>query len=175
MEQTLQEFRKAHTSKERKVTVTGSWGVKQAWRLIRKNHWFDLPRPVNEHEFYSILRAVNLRLANELALGHTIHFPSKMGSLELRKYAVGVSITDGKLKNTYPIDWGETWKLWYNDAEAYDKKIIMRQETPYRYHVKYLKDKANYENKKFYLFQLNQKIKQQLKKNIKNGITDTLW
>ena len=172
MEQTLAEFRKTHIGNKRSVAVTGSWGVKQAWRLIRKNHWFDLPRPVNEHEFYSIVRAVNLHLANEIALGHTVKFPSKMGSLELRKYAVGVSIVEGKLKNTYPIDWGETWKLWYNDAEAFEKKVTLREEVPYCYHVKYL---ATYENKQFYLFQLNQKIKKQLKKNIKDGITDTLW
>lgn len=175
MEPILEKFKRSYINNKRKIKVTGSWGVKQAWRLIRKNHWFDLPRPVNEHEFYSILRAVNNRIANEIALGNTVQFPSRMGSLELRKYEVGVSIVNGKLKNTYPINWAKTWRLWYDDEEAFKKKIVVREEIPYLYQVKYIKDKANFENKLFYLFQLNQKIKKQLNKNIKKGITDTIW
>lgn len=176
MEEFKNEMVPSRTGKgKRSITVTNSWGVKQAWQLIRKNRWFNLPRPVNEHEFYSILRQVNLLLAEEIVKGNNVKFPERMGELELHKYEVGVSFVDGKLKNTYPVDWGKTWELWYKDPEAFKQKITLHQENPYCYHVKYLKKNATYENKQFYQFQLNQKVRKKLSKNIKQGKVDALY
>ena len=169
------EIKKVRGKGIRKITVTGSFGVYDAYKLIRKNHWYNIGRPVTEHEFYAIIRGVNKLMADEIALGHTVHFPEKMGLLELRKYEKGVSIVNGKLKNTYPIDWEETIKLWYEDEEAKNNKTLLRNEEPYVYHVKYVKDNATYENKMFYQFKVNTFIKKALKDNIKKGITDTLW
>lgn len=171
----LKEFKQQHTSTKRNVKITNSIGVYDIYKHIRRNHWYNIGRPLKEHEFYTIIRSVNKLLAEELVLGHTVKFPEKMGCLELRKYEVGAFMKDGKLKITYPIDWGETWKLWFNDAEAHKQKTLLRHESPYHYTIKYLKDQAAYENKIFYQFKLNQKLKKQLSKNIKNGITDTLY
>lgn len=164
---------KANTKKQAKVR--GSYGVYDAYKHIRKNKWYDIGRPLKEHEFYSIVRKVNDLLADEIALGHTVTFPSRMGYLELRKVENGVSIADGKLKITYPINWEETLKLWFEDEEAKKEKTLVRDEDKYRYRVRYCKYDATYENKSFYQFDLNRFIRKKLKENIKSNKTDTLW
>lgn len=160
---------------KRYAKVRGSWGVYDSFKYIRKNGWYDIGRPLKEHEFYSIIRKVNRLLADEIANGREITFPWHMGSLELRKDIRGVSIVDGKLKNTYGIDWGSTLRLWYEDEEARNNKTLVRHENDI-FHIKYNKFKATFENKCFYEFETNRFIKLALKDNIKQGkITDTLW
>lgn len=159
----------------RKVKVTNSWGVYDAYKAIRKHQWYDIGRPLKEHEFYSIIRGVNDLLAKDIANGKEVTFPSRMGGLELRKIQSGVSIVDGKLKITYPIDWLRTTRLWFEDLEARNNKTLLRNETKYIYHIKYNKFCANYTNQCFYEFKLNRFIKLALKENINKGKIDTLW
>lgn len=176
--QKIQEFiqkNKKTKPSERKVRVTNSFGVYDVYKLIRKNHWYNIGRPVTEKEFYSIIRGINKLLAEEIITGKEVVFPERMGSLELVKHEVGVSIVEGHLKNTYPIDWAKTWELWYNDREAMQQKILVRNEQKWVYKVKYCKDKAVYENKTFYQFILNTLIKKALKDKIQKGVIDTVW
>ena len=157
--------------------VRNSIGVYDVYKAIRKHHWYNIGRPVTEKEFYAIIRSVNKLLAAEIALGNTVKFPYKMGKLELRKYPVGVKIKDGKLKITYPVDWNETLKLWYRDAEAERQKILMRKENPFVYFIRYCTEgnQCNYPNKNYYQFATNTFIKKALNKNINKGKVDTLW
>ena len=179
MEQSFTEFSDAIQKRSgkghRKIKVTGSWGVYSAYKAIRKHNWYNIGRPVTEKEFYAIIRGVNKLLAEEILLGKEVKLPACMGALELRKTEVGVRMKDGKLKITYPINWNETLKLWYEDAEARKDKLLLRHENKYVYHIRHNKFKANFENKCFYLFQPNKFLKMRLKDNIKNGKTDTLW
>ena len=177
MEQTFREFTTEIGKKKgpKKMKITNSWGIYDAYKLIRKNKWYNIGKPVAESEFYSIIRSVNKLLAENLANGETVKLPFRMGWLELRKTQRGVSIVNGKLKNTYPVDWGETLRLWFEDAEAREKKILLRDENDMAYHIRYNKYPANYENKGFYLFALNRFIKLALKENIKSNKVDTLW
>lgn len=163
------------TDVPKKPKVRNSWGVYDAYKHIRKKGWYDIGRPLKEHEFYSIIRGVNDLLAEDIANGKEVTFPSRMGALELRKIQSGVSIIDGKLKNTYPIDWLRTTRLWFEDLEARNNKTLLRNETKYIYHVKYNKFCANYTNQCFYEFKLNRFIKLTLKENINKGKIDTLW
>lgn len=161
--------------KDRNFKVKGSWGIYDSYKYIRKNGWYDIGRPVKEHEFYTIIRSINNILAKEIAKGNAVKLPSRMGTLELRKYELGAKMIDGKLVITYPINWDATLRLWYKDAEARNNKILIRREEPYVYYVKYCKHRAAYENKCFYQFALNNLIKLALKDNIKEGKVDTLW
>jgi len=155
--------------------IRNSWGVYSAYKHIRKNKWYDIGRPVTENEFYTIIRSVNKMLAEDIVNGKTVVFPHRMGCLELRRYQRGVSLIDGKLKVTYPVDWWGTLNLWYQDKEARDNKILLRNEDKYVYHVKYNKHNALYNNKMFYMFAVNRFIKRKLKENIKAGKIDALW
>lgn len=173
----LKEFKiqqtKANVSRLKRIR--NSWGNYDIYKYIRKHDWYDIGRPLKEHEFYSIIRGVNDLIADDLALGKTVILPSRMGRLELRKFQTGVSIVDGKLKVTYPINWSETLRLWYEDEEAKKNKTLLRNESDFIYHIKYCKHDANYENKTFYEFSLNRFIKRALKDNIVKGKIDSLW
>lgn len=171
----LEEFKSQYIRKSRTFKVTNSWGVYDAYKHIRKNGWYDLGRPVKEGEFYAVVRKVNDLLALNLGNGDPIDFPCRMGRLELRKYERGVSLVDGTLKVTYPIDWSKTWKLWYEDSDAMRDKLLVRNEQKWVYHVRYCKNDANYENKCYYDFSLNRAVKHMLKDNIQNRQIDTLW
>lgn len=164
--------RKARDPKTAKVNH--SWGVYDAYKLIRKHQWFDIGRPLKEHEFYSIIRKVNKLFAAEVANGGEFTFPSRMGKLEIRRSVRGVSIVEGKLKNTYGIDWRNTLKLWYDNEEARREKTLVRWENDI-YHVRYNKFTANYENQSFYQFETNRFLKKALQENVKQGKIDTLW
>lgn len=179
--ETFEEFRRRELNKnvgsKRDFKIKGSWGVYDSYKYIRKNGWYNIGRPLKEGEFYAIIRGINNLLAEEVALGNTITFPANMGRLELRKSKRGVGLVDGKLKITYPIDWAETFKLWYNDEEAHQNKNLMYFENEYVYHVKYLVTgpRARYVNKCFYQFALNSFLKKHLSDNIIAGKIDTLW
>lgn len=163
------------TEKRANYKIRNSFGVYDIYKLIRKNKWYNIGRPLTEKEFYSIIREINKRLAVNIANGESIAFPEHMGTLELRKFPRGVSIVNGKLKNTYPVDWRATNQLWAEDEEERNKKTLIRFESPVIYHVRYCKDTANYENKTFYQFALNNNAKKALKENIITGKTDSLW
>ena len=175
--QTFEEFRtevlKLNTKKTAKIR--NSWGNYDIYKHMRRNGWYDIGRAVSEHEFYYIIRNVNKMLAENIANGETVVFPAKMGKLELRKYKAGVSLIDGKLKNTYPISWMDTLRLWYEDEEERKKKTLVRHDTPEVHYIKYNKYDATYENKMFYQFALNRFVGKAFSDNVKSGKVYALW
>ena len=74
---TLKEFIEEQKKvKEPRVhKITGSLGVYDAYRWIRKNKWLNIGRPLKTEEFYDIIREVNKYLAEELIKGNDVIFP----------------------------------------------------------------------------------------------------
>lgn len=149
--------------------ITNSYGVYDAYKWIRKNHWLNIGKPLTENQFYTIIRTINKEFGHLLAKGEDIKLPKQMGSLEIRKTPTKVTIENGKLKTNYPIDWNATTKLWYEDTEAFKKKSLIRREVPELYAVYYNKWNAKYNNKYFYEFFPNRNIKKELIKNVLNN------
>ena len=150
--------------------ITNSLGNYDAYKYIRKNKWFNIGRPLTEHEFYQIIRRINNYLAEELVNGNDIIFPNRMGKLELRKRnSLPVIDKNGKLKVTYAIDWDKTIKLWFEDEEAYNKRQLVKIPEKEIFRIRYSKEDANYKNKSFIEFQVNRDIKVRLKQKIKNN------
>lgn len=158
-----------------KGKIRNSWGIYDAYKLLRKNKWQGVDRPLKEQEFYSIIRQVNNLLAKEIGKGNSVSFPYHMGKLELRKYTPSASFVNGRLKLTYPIDWNKTMRLWFTDEGARAKKTLVRFEEPSVFTVKYNKQHSSYTNMYFYSFAVNNKIKQFLKENIRKGIIETAY
>ena len=162
-----------HLQENRTHKITNSLGNYDAYKYIRKNKWFNIDRPLTEHEFYQIIRRINNYLAEELINGNDIIFPNRMGKLELRKRnSLPVIDKKGNIKVTYAIDWDSTLKLWYEDEEAFNNKTLVKIPERSIFRVKYNKDTANYENKSFMEFQVNRDIKTRLKQKIKNNEID---
>lgn len=169
-EEFIKEVRKLNDTRVHKVT--GSIGVYHAYKYIRKHKWYDIGRPLKEEEFYKIIRRINQYLAEELIKGKEIKLPHKMGTIELRKRPTRVSIVEGKLVTTLPINWDATLNLWYEDKESFDKKTLVRVEDEEVFKVYYNKKDANYNNKSFYEFKPNREIQRKLAKQIKAGNLD---
>ena len=100
-----------------------------------------------------------------------------MGELELRKGPTSVSVVNGKIKNNMPIDWDQTLKLWYEDAEAFKNKTLVRLRETEPFKVVYNRIRATYKNKAFYNLKLNRDLKVRIKKKIRSGTLDAfkLW
>lgn len=179
MEETFEEFFTKVAKKRgkgvKKFKVSGSWGVYDTYKLLRKHKWLNIGRPLKEHEFYSIIRGVNKCLADEIAMGRDITFPARMGKLELRKFPRGAYMINDKLVVTYPISWRKTIKLWYEDEEAYNNKILIRNTDDFAYKIIYKKHTANYPNKLFYEFDVNRSVKQKMAENVLQGKAYSIW
>lgn len=171
---TLEEYRvyiqKARENRSHKVS--GSLGVYDTYKWIRKNKWLNIGRPLSEKEFYSIVRKVGNYLSEAICQGQDVKLPAQMGTLELRKNQPFVGYKEGKLKANYPIDWDATLKLWYEDSEARDAKILVKMPEKEVFKIIYNRAKADYNNKSFYEFQVNRDIKRTLKRRIKQGRID---
>ncbi|MGN0143789.1 MAG: hypothetical protein ACI398_02315 [Clostridium sp.] len=127
---------------------------------------------MTEKEFYSIIRTFNKCIAEELSKGNDFTLPQRMGVLEIRKYSPKITIKNGKVNAPLPIDWDKTIKLWYEDKEAYSKRILVKSDVKEVFRLIYNKCKADYTNKTFYELKFNREIKKKLKENIKEGIID---
>lgn len=152
--------------------VNGSLGVYDGYKWIRKNHWLNIGRALTEHEFYSIIRKVNEHLVESLLLGNDIKFPYRMGTLEVRKTDAKYKLIDGRVETNLPIDWDRTLRLWHEDEDSYNNKILVRLEGSEIFNVIYNKHNAVYNNKSFYDFKVNRRLKQKLKQQIKEGNLD---
>lgn len=170
----MEEFRKRilKVDKPRLHKIRNSLGIYDAYKYIRKNKWFNIGRPLTEHEFYSIIRRVNNLLADNLLKGYDIVLPNRMGTLELRKYGADIKFINGKVKTNLPIDWDRTLKLWSEDEKAYKERTLVKMEEKEIFKVFYNRSKANYENKSFIQFKINRDLKKRLKQKIKNKQID---
>lgn len=170
---TREEILKVTESRNHKVK--NSWGVYDAYKWIRKHQWFNIGRPLLEHEFYSIIRTVNKILAEYIEEGMAVKLPCRMGELALRKAKNFIKLEDGKLITNKPVDWDRTLKLWCEDKQAYTDKILVRDDkSKYTYRIVYIKYKANYNNKLYMEFKPNRVIKRTVTTKLNNGITDAL-
>lgn len=170
----FREFRKKvlKVNQSRTHKVSGSNGVYDAYKWTRKNKWLNIGEPVTEHDYYAVIRQVNDYLAESLLKGNDITLPCRMGSIELRKYDVRISMRDGKLKTNLPIDWDRTLKLWAEDEDSFKQKMLIKMEEKEIFKVLYNRRKANYENQSFYTFDVNRDIKVKLKQKIKDRAID---
>ncbi len=163
------------TKVHRTAKVRNSFGVYDCYKHMRKNGWYDIGRPLKEKEFYAIIRGINDLLAKNIASGVEVKFPWGMGDLEIHRVKCGVSLVDGKVKNTYLVSWPETLRLWYEDEEARRDKSLVRQEQEFIYMISYTKRNATYPNQCYYQFAPNRFAKVALQENVKKGKIDTLW
>lgn len=156
----------------RKHRITGSSGVYDSYKWIRKNKWLNIGRPVTEHQFYSIIRKINTYLADELSSGNDVTLPCNMGRLEIRKSIPRISIYNGSVKTNLPIDWDRTLKLWYEDKESFEQKTLVKIQEKEIFRVYYNRLKCDFNNQSFYEFSVNRTIKKKLNKKIKEGQID---
>ena len=169
----MDDFRKEilKVNKSRVHKVNNSLGVYDAYKWLRKNKWLDVG-PISEHDYYTIIRTVNKALIKDFLQSGTIRLPERMGEIVLRKYPAKITLQNGKVKTNLPIDWDATLKLWHEDKEAYDEKILVRYENEAIFKILYNKSTATYKNKSFYDFRPTRTIKKQISRLVKDNKLD---
>lgn len=154
------DFRKSilKVKNKRNHKIKNSLGVRDIFKICRKEKWYDSNLSVTESTFYSIIRAINKLMSEELLKGRDVKLPQKMGQLEVRKYDTYVKLMDGKLRTNRKIDWQATLQLWYEDEEAKENKVLIKSEDKEVFKIFYNKMIANYNNKTLYQFKPNREL-----------------
>lgn len=137
-------------------TISHCLGARDAWKWVRKNKWRLLDHNTVSHTLYScVIDSVNEILVEQILEGHKVDLPCGMGSFYLASIPARVAIEKGEIKTNYRTDWLKTLQLWYVDEEARNShKTVKRVQDEITF-IRYDKTRANYTNKRFYLFRAN--------------------
>lgn len=150
---------------QRNHKIKNSYGLQDVYRDYRKNK--SIKQKIVTQSLYSnIIKDINECLIKSFLQGNEIKFPKRMGILYIVKNPTRIYTQDGKLKNTYPINWKKTLELWESDQESFNNKSLVKTITKEVFKIKYDKSKANYINKSFFDFKVNRSLKIRLKNQI---------
>jgi hypothetical protein len=109
-------------------------------------------------QFSDIIQRFNLGVVN-LIIEDNLNYklPYLGASLAVKKDKRVPRIIDGKLYNPTPVDWQATNKLWDEDSEAKEKKLLVRYNnnhtSKYVFRINFKKYIYPFANKKYYNFQ----------------------
>ena len=130
------------------------YGMKDYYNFFKKTYNnLDISRKI----YNSIISDFNNKIV-ELIIEENLTYtlPYIGSSLSIRKEKKTPRIVNGKLYNTTPVDWVTTNKLWNEDIEAKEKKLLVRYTNSHtsRYVFRIYMKKYNYsfKNKKYYSF-----------------------
>ena len=152
-------------NEKRNHKFKNSISIKEIYKELTFPKNFNL----NKDKFFNIIRDINELLGYKLVKGESIDLPHGLGTLEIRKYKVGVIFKNGKIVHNKRIDWNETLNLWERDKESFEEKRLVRYDSKYVYRLIYNKRNGKCKNLHFYEFKLNRNIKHLITQKIKEG------
>ena len=150
----ISEFRDKiiHPKKPRKYRITGSLGPYDAYKWVKVNNLLNTITHITRETYAKIIRKIDKVAVDALVKGEDFTIPCSMGIIAIRRRVPKTVIENGKLRTTQPIDWNKTLTLWEEDAEAYNKRIFVRQEMKEVFRAKYFYNWSHYNNRLFYHF-----------------------
>lgn len=147
--------------------ITTDYGLKDYYKYYLK----DNNNPVNNKQFHKVISEFNKKIV-DMIINDNLEFTPTTLQLTfcIRKSKRIPRIENNKLINTNPIDWKSTNKLWEEDTEAKEKKIIIRylnnHTSKYVFRIKLLKSGKPYNNRKMYRFKPCRGFQRNLAKRI---------
>jgi hypothetical protein len=128
---------------------------------------------LSRKDFGTVLKSINLKIAEKILDGYFFKMPSRMGILSVTRRKEFIGFKDGKAVTNRPIDWRSTIELWEKDPESKEQKKLVRYLNKHTngwiYKIAYNRHYANYTNKTVYSLKINRKINRELGENIFNG------
>lgn len=130
-----------------------------------KHYCKKVDKPVSKERFYAILDDYLNEIHNMISQeGYEYDMPCRIGKIQFRKYKSEVKLSnDGKVINNLPINWKATNKLWEENPNAKEKKILVRHVNKhtggYTYTLRYIKYNATYKNKTAYKMFINREMR----------------
>lgn len=146
------------------------FGMAEYFKYFKKNN---LNLNVDSKIFKNIISDFNNEIVN-LVINENVEYylPHIGSSLSIRKTKKIPTIVNGKLVNTAPVDWVVTNKLWSEDEEARDKKLLVRfnnsHTSKFIFRVFFKKYYLTFMNKKYYSFKTCRGFQRLLAKRIKD-------
>ena len=154
--------------------IKADYGVEDYYRFFKKDNP-DIK--ISYQQFTKIINKFNERLVN-LIIEDNLEYriPHLGASLSIRKLKSSPRIVDGKLYNPSPVDWVTTNKLWDEDEEAKEKKLLVRytnsNTSKYVFRVFFKKNIAPFINKKYYNFKTCRKFARAIAQRINDEDKD---
>lgn len=162
-------------NQHRKHSITGSYGMRDAYKWIRDNNWLNLGQRITTKQFYHIIRRINIALVQSFLNGHDIEFPYRMGKLMLLKRKSKIYYQGDLLFDNHRVDWDKTLKLWNEDSQSYKERRLVKGLESDIFYITYVKKDATYKNKVYFKFRPMRSFKLLLKDKIKNKEIDALY
>lgn len=145
--------------------ITNSYYLRDIHKAYKKR----VKNPLPESDFRKVIKYVDKGLVEYIIDGGIFDIPSRMGHIALVKKKNAMWFEDGVVKTTRPIDWERTNKLWAEDEDAKQRKILVRRETDYTYYLKWYKDDRTFMYHQETKFSTCRPLKRYIKECINNG------
>ena len=154
--------------------IKSHFGITDYYKYFKKNN---TELKIEANIFKNIVSDFNNEIINLVINDNVEYYLPHIGSsLSIRKTKKTPSIVNGKLVNTAPVDWVVTNKLWSEDEEAKDKKLLVRfnnsHTSKFIFRVFFKKYYLVFTNKKYYSFKTSRGFQRSLAKRIKDEDKD---
>lgn len=145
------------------------YGMPDYYKFYKKK----LDNPIDNKLYNEIITKFNDEIKHLIIEDNlTYQLPFLGFEIVLKKQKRVPKIVNGKLINNIPPDWKATNELWDKDAEAKEKKLLVRYNnyhtSNYIYRIYFKKFKSKIKNKSLFKFQPNRTFKRQLSARIKD-------
>jgi hypothetical protein len=150
-----------------KVRITRDYGMKDYYEYLLKTT--DIK--ISNVKFNKVIGEINKEIVNSI-INDSLNFkiPKLQAFISIRKIKKVPKIVDNKLINTTPVDWKATNKLWDENPEAKEKKILLRylnsHTFKYVFRIKLIKGAVTFKNKQYYKYKPARSFQRLLAKRI---------
>lgn len=133
---------------------------------------------ISAKEFSKIITEFNKALIDLIIEESVVYQLPYIGmEVMIKKMKITPKIINGKLVNNRPVDWKKTNKLWKENLEAKEKKLLIRHSNThtsgYTFRIYLKKFKCNLKNRKLYQLKANRYFKNKLRDRINNKNKDS--
>lgn len=157
-----------------KSKITADYGMKDYFKFYQEKY---PESKVTRAKYNKIVSKVNEGII-EMMLNEGLEYkiPHLNATIIIRKDKRKPKIKDGKVINNSPVDWVTTKKLWAEDVEAKEKKILVRftnsHTSGYVFRIYLKKFGATFKNRSSYKFKPGRKFQRGLGARIKDDNKD---
>jgi hypothetical protein len=159
-------------SRKKKRTPT-DYGMKDYYKFYKEKYDPEITRK----KYHDIIAEFNTEVM-DLIINEGLEYliPYIYITLCVRKDKRAPKIVNGRLYNNTPVDWVKTNKLWVEDEDAKERKILVRfnnsHTSGYVFRIYAKKFSRTYRNKRYYKFKTARDFNRALAKRINDESKD---
>lgn len=150
--------------------IKKDYGIPEYFKYFKENNE---SIKISNKTYNNVISMFNKELINIIIEDNFTYVLPHMGSsISIKKRKCVPRIVDGKLINPSPVDWVATNKLWFEDDESKEKKLLVRyanqNTSKHVFLVSFKKYIYPFFNKRFYNFKTCRSFQRLLSARIKD-------